>query len=71
MPRPPRRLSRADVRRFPLVPIAHAGGVDLEEMGHARLLGDPPEHALGHGRAADIPKADKQQTVLRHGGSFA
>ena len=68
---PARGFLRAGVGRLALMPIAHAGRVDLEQMGHARLLGDLPEHALGHGRAADIAETDKQQTVLRHGGSFA
>jgi hypothetical protein len=51
------------------MPISHAGGVDLELTRQAGLVDDAPEHALRHGRAADIPQTNEEDAVFRHDGS--
>src|SRR5262249_7609373 len=51
----------ARVWRLTDVPIAKPGRVDLEAIEHALLFGNATEHALGHWRAADIAKADKEE----------
>jgi len=63
-----RRRLRACVGRLAQVPIAETGRVDVEEMEHALLLGDAPEHAFGHGRAADIAETNKEKPMLSHEG---
>ena len=54
-----RRILRAGVRRLARMPMAEAGRIDLEEMQHALLLGDPAKDTFGHRRAADIAEADE------------
>ncbi|MNY42443.1 hypothetical protein D3C86_1773320 [compost metagenome] len=54
-----RRLPSAAVRRLAHMPIAGAGGIDLDAL-QPQLTQLVPQHRLGGRRAADIAQTDKQ-----------
>jgi hypothetical protein len=49
--------------------MAEAGGIDVEEIEHALVLGDAAEDAFGHRRTADIAETDEEKPVPCHASS--